>query len=81
MCCRFNIYMENKKRKFVFLGRQTIKGNRCLLCQQTCPCMDILYQTGQYDEFTSLLNCRLRQFTERTSRVYVTCVVYIKNFP
>jgi hypothetical protein len=39
------------------------------------------YQTGQYDDFTSLLSCRLGQFTERTSRVYVTCVLYIKNFP
>ncbi len=27
----------NGKRKFVFLGRQTINGNQRLLCQQTCP--------------------------------------------
>ncbi len=34
-------YMETGKRKFVFLGLQTINGNRRLLCQQTCPSMHI----------------------------------------
>ncbi len=29
----------NGKRKFVFLGRQTINGKRCLLYQQTCLSM------------------------------------------
>ncbi len=29
-----------KKRKFIFLGRQMINGNRCSLFQQTCPSMD-----------------------------------------
>ncbi len=29
----------NGKRKFVFFGRQTVKGNRRLPSQQTCPSM------------------------------------------
>ncbi len=34
------LYMHgNGKRKFVFLGRQTINGNRPLLFQQLCPSM------------------------------------------
>ncbi len=37
ICCRFNIY--TKKTEVVFLGRQTINGNRCLLCQQMCSFM------------------------------------------
>ncbi len=31
------------KQKFVFLCRQTINGNRRLLCQQTCPSMHVIY--------------------------------------
>jgi hypothetical protein len=34
--------MENGKRKFVYLGRQTINGNRHLMFQQTCPSMRII---------------------------------------
>jgi hypothetical protein len=40
----FNIYIYifgKRKWKFVFLGRQTINGNRRLLCQQTCPSTQI----------------------------------------
>jgi hypothetical protein len=32
---------RNGKRKFVFLGRQTINGNQYLLFQQMCPSMGI----------------------------------------
>ncbi len=37
----FSFFTANGKRKwnFVFLGRQTINGNRRLLFQQTCPSM------------------------------------------
>jgi hypothetical protein len=35
------VYMETGKRKFVFLGRGTINGNKRLQCQQTCPSMHI----------------------------------------
>jgi hypothetical protein len=35
----FRLFAENKKRKFVFLGRQTIHGKQRVLCQQTCPSM------------------------------------------
>jgi hypothetical protein len=41
----------NGKRKFVFLGRQTINGNRRLLFQQTCPSM--LFLTGEINNFLS----------------------------
>ncbi len=33
------LFSANGKWKFVFLGRQTINGNRCFLFQQTCPSM------------------------------------------
>ncbi len=33
----FRLFSANGKWKFVFLGRQTTNGNRCLLCQQTFP--------------------------------------------
>ncbi len=44
----FSIYIfmdngTNGKRKFVFPGRQTINGNRCLLFQQTCPSEGVRY--------------------------------------
>jgi hypothetical protein len=32
-----SLFAANGKRKFVFLGRQMINGNRRLLFQQTCP--------------------------------------------
>ncbi len=35
------LHTESRKRKFVFLGRETINGNRRLLKQQTCPSMSI----------------------------------------
>jgi hypothetical protein len=36
----FHLFAANRKKKFVFLGRQTINGNRRLLFQQTRPlCM------------------------------------------
>ncbi len=31
-----------RKRKSVFLGRQMINSNQCLLFQQTCPSMQML---------------------------------------
>ncbi len=34
ICCKW-------KRMFVFLGRQTINGNRQLLFQQTCPSLEV----------------------------------------
>ncbi len=37
----FHWFAANGKRKFVFLGRQTINSNRPLLLQQTCPSMGI----------------------------------------
>jgi hypothetical protein len=33
----FRLFSANGKWKFVFLGQQTMNGNRCLLFQQTCP--------------------------------------------
>jgi hypothetical protein len=35
---------RNGKRKFFFLDRQTINGNRLLLCQQTCHLCVLVYQ-------------------------------------
>jgi hypothetical protein len=44
VCCKretanFRLFATNEKgkRKFVFLGRQTMNGNQRLLFQQTCP--------------------------------------------
>ncbi len=39
----FRLFAENRniKGKFVFLGRQTMNGNRRLLFQQTCPSMPL----------------------------------------
>ncbi len=51
VCCKQNTETSNfrlfaanrkRKRKFVFLGRQTINSNQQLLFQQTCPSMNIL---------------------------------------
>ncbi len=53
------------KCKFVFPGRQTIKGNRRLLFQQTCPavqhhstlqscCFDGAISSGRWEHFVSL---------------------------
>ncbi len=42
----FRLFFANRKRKFVFLGRQTINGNRRLLFQQTCPSMHWYYSIG-----------------------------------
>jgi hypothetical protein len=48
VCCKQKKEMANSclfaangngKRKFVFLSRQTINGNRRLVFQQTCPSM------------------------------------------
>ncbi len=33
------VFCKQKKRKFVFLGGQTINSNRRLLFQQMCPSM------------------------------------------
>jgi hypothetical protein len=41
---------RNGKRMFVFLGRQTINGNRRLLFQQTCPSMPISREKIQLTE-------------------------------
>jgi hypothetical protein len=35
----FRLFAADGKRKFVFLGQQTINGNQRLLFQQTCPSM------------------------------------------
>ncbi len=36
------LFAANEKWKFVLLGRQKIKGNQCLLCQQLCTSMVVL---------------------------------------
>jgi hypothetical protein len=35
----FYLFAANRKRKFVFLGRQSKNSNQRLLFQQTCPSM------------------------------------------
>jgi hypothetical protein len=41
----FRLFAEEKKWKFVFLGRQTINGNGRLLFQQTCLSMGAASRT------------------------------------
>ncbi len=48
----------NGKRKFVFLGRQTISNNRRLLYQQSCPSMSIY--NVMVEKFTGFFKSRLK---------------------
>jgi hypothetical protein len=51
VCCKRKTETEN----FVFLGLQTINGNRRLLCQQTCPSM-ATWSPDSYPKFISNIN-------------------------
>jgi hypothetical protein len=52
-----------RQRTFVFLGRQTINGNRWLLFQQTCPSMVIDYrQLSDLQTCPSVSLCTLTHY-------------------
>ncbi len=50
------LFAPNGRRKFIFLGRQTINGNRHLLFQQTYPSMAIICTCNLFTLLTKVQN-------------------------
>ncbi len=61
---------ENVKRKFVFLGRQTINSDWRLLFQQTCPSMSMALNSSVCSLKKTLFSEQFRFYTKYITRSY-----------
>jgi hypothetical protein len=74
----FHLSSENGKRKFVFLGRQTINGNRSLLFQPTCSSMHTVKRYTQWEGNIKIYIRRLYSIY-KTARMMQILFSFCKN--